>query len=145
MYQHLVASNSFGRNRTDNWSNFSPSSTLLSTLDHSFPLLLRPYCVKMSNVLARNLVSHWLLVSLPSLWSSPSVCDIDFLHYILEIVRQHSAIESTSIVQLVVFFFGKWNYKMRPAEGNVVLDVSKCVAVSSEIFTDLMGDFLIIF
>jgi hypothetical protein len=29
----------------------------------------------------------------------------------------------------VVFFFGKWNYKMRPTEGNIMVDVSKCIAV----------------
>lgn len=29
----------------------------------------------------------------------------------------------------VVFFFGKWSYKMRPTEGNIMVDVSKCIAV----------------
>lgn len=29
-----------------------------------------------------------------------------------------------------VFFIGKWNYKMRPTEGNIMVDVSKCIAVS---------------
>ncbi|XP_046443398.1 solute carrier family 15 member 1-like [Daphnia pulex] len=32
------------------------------------------------------------------------------------------------IVAIVVFFFGKWNYKMRPTEGNIMVDVSKCIA-----------------
>uniref|UniRef100_A0A0P5IK34 Oligopeptide transporter 1 n=1 Tax=Daphnia magna TaxID=35525 RepID=A0A0P5IK34_9CRUS len=31
------------------------------------------------------------------------------------------------IVAIAVFFFGKWNYKMRPTEGNIMVDVSKCV------------------
>lgn len=30
---------------------------------------------------------------------------------------------------IAVFFFGKWNYKMRPTEGNIMVDVSKCVTV----------------
>ncbi|XP_032791790.2 solute carrier family 15 member 2 isoform X1 [Daphnia magna] len=32
------------------------------------------------------------------------------------------------IIAVAIFFSGKWNYKMRPAEGNVMVDVAKCVA-----------------
>jgi hypothetical protein len=33
-------------------------------------------------------------------------------------------------IVLAIFFAGKWNYKIRPAEGNVMVDVAKCVTVS---------------
>lgn len=31
----------------------------------------------------------------------------------------------------VVFVGGKWLYKIHPAEGNVMVDVSRCVTVNS--------------
>ena len=34
------------------------------------------------------------------------------------------------VLRLAIFFAGKWNYKIRPAEGNVMVDVAKCVTVS---------------